>query len=468
MRKSKKKITEFCAACVCALALPYFVFAQNYATSIASPQSETREIPKRRYVTSVIESFYDPQTGFDLNLLIAKAIATNGEIEVARIEVQRAEALMLQTTFRDNPTLEFETTSGTLLGNRGNGGFAVGFSMPLDIAKRRAARVEQARAEIEYRKAVLGEIERKIAGKVIAAYAESLAQLREIEVLEALLEKDTETARFVQIRVNEGETPPLELNQLQTEIEAMRAGRELGIGQMLSAISNLKFYAGISQDAELKLGEKLDVANVSSMPTNLEACIEFGLKNRPELAIYDRELKLAETSLELAKRNAKPEYRGYTRYSQTYSRTDLPAEIYPPAEYEQSANRTITFGVAVALPVFNKNEGAIAESSLAIQQAQARRDFAERMIRAEITAAYRRWEGANNSVNTFRSAVVPRAEQNVATVRSVYEIGEIKITDLISEQKRYLESSRNLSDAYAERYRAAGDLFNAIGAKFGK
>ncbi|MFV0389498.1 MAG: hypothetical protein ACK5NT_12165, partial [Pyrinomonadaceae bacterium] len=68
----------------------------------------------------------------------------------------------------------------------------------------------------------------------------------------------------------------------------------------------------------------------------------------------------------------------------------------------------------------------------------------------------------------FRSAVVPRAEQNVATVRSVYEIGEIKITDLISEQKRYLESSRNLSDAYAERYRAAGDLFNAIGAKFGK
>ena len=61
-------------------------------------------------------------------------------------------------------------------------------------------------------------------------------------------------------------------------------------------------------------------------------------------------------------------------------------------------------------------------------------------------------------------SAIPRATQNVETFRRVYEIGEIKITDLIAEQRRLLDANRDLTEALKEKYRAQADINIALGA----
>jgi outer membrane protein TolC len=59
--------------------------------------------------------------------------------------------------------------------------------------------------------------------------------------------------------------------------------------------------------------------------------------------------------------------------------------------------------------------------------------------------------------------VLPRSRQNIETIRRVYELGELKITDLIAEQRRLLDANRDLTETLTERYRAQADLFIALG-----
>ena len=120
--------------------------------------------------------------------------------------------------------------------------------------------------------------------------------------------------------------------------------------------------------------------------------------------------------------------------------------------------------MAVGLPLFDKKQGAKADAEIAVRQAQARREHAERTLRGEILAAYQRFEAASRAVSTLENAAIPRSMQNVETFRKVYELGEIKITDLIAEQRRLLNTTRDLTEALTQKYRAQTDLNVALGA----
>jgi outer membrane protein TolC len=67
-------------------------------------------------------------------------------------------------------------------------------------------------------------------------------------------------------------------------------------------------------------------------------------------------------------------------------------------------------------------------------------------------------------VSTLQTSAIPRSTQNVETFRRVYEIGEIKITELIAEQRRLLDATRDLTEALTQRYRSQADLSIALGA----
>jgi cobalt-zinc-cadmium efflux system outer membrane protein len=123
----------------------------------------------------------------------------------------------------------------------------------------------------------------------------------------------------------------------------------------------------------------------------------------------------------------------------------------------------IGFGVSITLPILNRNQGAKADAQLAIAQARTRREFAESAVRAEVTAAYRRYEAAQASLRAYEYGVIARSEQNVRTIRAAYEAGAFRISELLVEQRRLVDSQRDLTEALLERYRALSDLQTALG-----
>lgn len=430
-------------------------FAQLRAISITTDPPASRPL-----VQSVIDNYYDQDDGIGLDELVRAAFENNGDLKIAALEVDKARARLTQARLRANPTLEIEQTSGRFVGSAGEGELTVGASLPLDVYNQRGRRIGLAKAEITLREAELLARRREIASQIMGSYAEALASLRELQVLEELLDLDTRTARFVQIRVNEGETPPLELSLLQTEVERLRSRRQLAEGRLQNTISKLRLSAGMPPAAQLKLRESIANASLPRLPPSIETGIDVALRTRPEIRVAELEEQLASAGLRLIRSQSKPDLTAYTRYSNGRSIVDLPSGGFPQRD------RGLTFGIAIGLPIFNRNQGAKAEAEITIRQARERRAFAETVIRNEVTGAFRRIEAASRALRTLETAVLPRSRQNVETVQRVYEIGELKITDLIAEQRRLLDANRDLTETLTERYRAQADLLIALGQTF--
>lgn len=413
----------------------------------------------RPLIVSILHAYYDQDEGVPLTEIVKRAFDNNGEIKIARLEVERARARLTQAGLRANPTLEVEQTTGRLAGSPGDGEFVAGVSLPLDVYGQRRRRKDLAQAEVTLKEAEVTARQRDLANQILSSYADALAALREISTLEDLLELDTRTALFVQIRVNEGEVAPLELNLLQTEIERLRAQRQLVEGRLQAALSRLRFFAAVPFDQPFRLREEISSAQIPQLPPTTEVGLQLAIKNRPEIRLAELEEDLANAGLRLVRSQSRPDVTAFTRYTQGRSVFDDPR-----GQFAQG-NRSLTFGVSIGLPIFNKNQGAKAEAEIAIRIAQERRSFAEQVVRSEVAAAFQRIEAARRSLLTLETAVLPRSRQNVETIRQVYEVGELKITDLIAEQRRLLDASRDLTAAFTERYRAQADLFIALGLK---
>ena len=409
-------------------------------------------------VVSVLPNYYNAQDGISLNELIKRALDTNQDLAAARLEIEKAKARLAQAKLRPNPTLEFEQESGRLVGNGGDSNFTVGASLPIEIYGRREARINFAQIEIQASEAEVRNRERILTNNILTNYAEALGALREIDTLEKVLELDMQTTKFVQIRVNEGETAPLELNLLQAEVERLRSRRQLAEGKLQSSLTGLKMLTGIPFEEPLRLREQINTAILPTLPKTREEAVDIALRNRPDVLLTRIEEQVATAGLRLVRANSKPDVTAYTRYSQGRSVVDTSIGNFPQKD------RSLTFGVAIGIPIFNKNQGAKTEAEISIKQAQSRREFAERVVRGEILSAFQRYEAASRAVLTLQQSAIPRSTENVEVFRRIYEIGEIKITDLIAEQRRLLDANRDLTEAMTEKYRAQADLQIALGA----
>jgi len=336
---------------------------------------------------------------------------------------------------------------------------SVGVAVPIELGGKRRRRIEMARAELEASEAEVADRERRLTNEVRALYAEALAALRELSTLAELGELDLQTTRFVQARVNEGETAPIELNQLRVEVERLRSRRALVEGRLKGALLRLKSVTGIRPSEILRLSEDLQQPSAIPSPASVDAAVEIALRSRPDLKFARLAEEVAQAGLRLAHAQAVPDLIPFTKYSNSRSVfEDTPVGVL------RDRDKLLTFGVSIEVPVFNRNQGGKAEAAIAIDQTRQRREFLEAVIRSEVQSAYARYEAAQAAVTTFEQGAIPRSSENIRTIRAAYQIGAFSITELLVEQRRLIDVQREFTEALTERYRALADLQAAIGA----
>lgn len=407
---------------------------------------------------SQVHSYFDPGQGTSANEIVRRALAANGELAAARMEIERARARLRQAGLRPNPTIDVEQSTGRFTNSPGEGEVSVGVAVPIELGGKRRRRIELAQAELEAAAAEVADRERRLTNEVRALYAEALASIRELSTLEELNDLDLQTTRFVQARVNEGETAPIELNQLRVEVERLRSRRVLVEGRLKGTLLRLKSITGIGPSEFLRLSEDLQQRVAIPSPTSVDAAVEIALRSRPDLKFARLAEEVAQAGLQLARAQAVPDLTPFTRYSN--NRTVFEDT---PIGALRDRDKLLTFGVSVEIPIFNRNQGGKAEAAVAIDQAQRRREFLEVVIRSEVQSAYARYEAAQAAVTTFEQGAIPRSSENVRTIRAAYQIGAFSITELLVEQRRLLDVQREFTEALAERYRALADLQAAMG-----
>lgn len=435
--------------------------AESGKDSVAVSSGRTSAVtePVASTLTPMLARYFDPVQGASSNDLVRRALASNAELAAARLDIERARARLSQAGLRPNPTLDFEQTTGRFTGAAGEGEVSVGLAVPLELGGKRRRRIELARAEFEAAGAEVADRERRLANEVRASYAEALASIRELGTLEELNNIDLQTTRFIQARVNEGETAPIELNQLRVEVERLRSRRALVEGRLQASLLKLKSLTGVPANELVRLREDIASPGLAPPPTSLEAATDIALRSRPDLKLARLNVEVAQAGLRLARSYAVPDATAFTKYSQGRSVFDD-----TPVGVLTDRDKLVTFGVSVGIPIFNRNQGAKAEATAAITQAERRLEFVEAIVRSEVQSAFARYEAARAAVSTFEQGVIPRSTENIRTIRAAYQIGAFSITDLLVEQRRLVDAQREFTEALAEQYRALADIQAAIGA----
>ena len=450
---------SFILFCISFIALPCIVIGQSApeGSGIVLHKSTRQIAATVSAPSSVLSAYVDPLQGASSGDLVRRALTLNTELAAARFEVERARGRLRQAGLRPNPTIDFEQTTGRLTGSAGERETSIGFALPLDISGQRSARVNLARAEFEAAEVELADRERRLAAEVRASYAEVMAAIRELEIMESLTNVDQQTARVVEIRVTEGDSSPLELNLLRSEVDRLRARRILVEGRLQALMLKLKNLVGTAPGETLRLSENLN-AQILTEPPSVAAAVDIALRTRPDLRLARLTEEVAQAGLRLAHAQGRPDVTAFSRYTNNSAVFDD-----TPVGVLRDKDRLLTFGVSIGIPVFNRNQGAKAEAAAAIAQARKRREFAETVVRSEVASAFARYEAAKSSLAIFEQGVLDRSARNIQSVRGAYEIGAFRVTDLLVEQRRYIDLQREFIEAMAERFRALADLQSAMG-----
>lgn len=440
------------------------VTADAKMTGSLGPTGERlSEPPGRPVLSPTIANYFDPLQGSSSVALVRRALTSNGELAAARMDIERARARRRQAGFRPNPTLDFEQTTGRFTGATGETERSIGVALPIELGGKRRRRIELAQAELEAAEAAVADRERTLSAEVRATYAEALAALRELQITENLNNLDQQTTRFVQARVSEGETAPIELNLLMVEVDRLRSRRALVEGRLRANIIRLKNIAGIPPAEPLRLREDLATPVLPVPPASMEAAEDIAVRSRPDLKLARLNEEVAQAGLKLARSEGVPNVTAFSKYTVGQAVFDD-----TPVGVLVDRDKLLTFGVSVEIPVFNRNQGAKAEFAAAISQARTRREFLESVVRSEVQSAYARYEAARAAVLTFEQGVIARSNDNLRVIRSAYELGQFTITDLINEQRRLVDSQSDFTEALAEQYRALADLQAALGIPVNK
>lgn len=386
--------------------------------------------------------------------LVRRALHANRELAAARLDVTRARARLRQSGLLPNPVLELEQTGGAPGASEGEVERRAGISLPIEYGGKRGRRIDVAEAGLRATEAFIADRERRLAAAVRRLYAEAIAANRELSFTNDLTRIDAEIGGILQIRVKEGDAPPLEESLLRVEIDRLRSRQAMLEGRRRAAELELGTAAGIPANERIVLGE--GYGDGIAVPP-IEEALRLALQNRPDLRAAELNIAVAEAGLQLANVQALPDITVFGGYAKGRSGFD-DTPIGPLTDRDKLFNA----GVGISIPIFNRNQGAKAEAAAAIEQARRLREFTELQILAEVESALARYRAAGAAVEVFRQGVIERSEGNVRTMRAAYEAGAFTISEFLLERRRLVDAQRELIEALTERAVALIDLQAAV------
>lgn len=409
------------------------------------------------------ETFVDLANGTSVQELTEMALQRNAAYLAVRQKLDEAQGLRVQAGQRPNPSLDVNVTNGAVLGSPGERDFGLGYSHTLELGGKRARRLEAAGVAEALAEAEIRERERQLRAEIGRGFAEALAAQRNFEITDSLLRLNRHSLEIAEARYRQGEAARLEPGILRVEVGRIEADRVLFENQTRQAVENLKLLAGIDAATPLRLKGALTAARIGMAEAE---ALETALRQRPDLQAAAHEQALGESEIRLARAAAVPDLTASGGYTRSNSRFDQFGLSGPGGGIEsiRATDNTLSVGLSMELPLRNRNRGNIQAAIARRRAAQLRRDYLENTVRRDVRNAYGRYEAAMRAARIFDADVLKQAEENVSILRAAYDAGELRLLDVINEQRGLIETQKAYTEVLREAYLSLADLERAVGA----
>jgi cobalt-zinc-cadmium efflux system outer membrane protein len=416
-----------------------------------------------------------PQEG-TIEQLVAMALERSPEIRAARAATAVAAGEVTQASLRPNPTLS--ATQMQMSGAQHQ--FLAQIDWPLDLF-RRTARVDAAQKTADATGFSVQDRERMLAFTVRQQGGRLLAARRTLEITKEALDAAQRTRQLLDSQVTEGGIPKIDANLAAVEAGRIESDVILAQADVDSATIELRALVGMEANAPLALRDTLESlvrpavgsgqpaggseAAMPNMPTMPDMDMsKMAVAMRPDVKESMARLAAATARVDSARQQGRLDMSLVGNYGQEHygfaQRGFTSSGAMAPVE---GTFQSVTFGATLMLPVRNKNQGALASAEAergSEEQALAARQL---VAQGEIDAAMLRDREAKRAVEMYTTSVRELARQNVEVELEAYDLGRTPLTDLLAEQRRYLDVEKGYTTLLGRAYDAQVALRAARG-----
>jgi outer membrane protein, heavy metal efflux system len=394
--------------------------------------------------------------------LVRSAFEHNREIQAARQRVEEARGLLRQAGVRPVPAIEVNAGSGRPLGTRGEEEYSAGYFQPIETGGKRSKRIAVAEKGLELAEAELAERSRQLAYDIKTRYIDVAANHRKAAAIENIVGVNREAYRLIDARVQQDDAAPLERQLLLVELNRAEAQKAIAAGQVESARLVLRQSVGVPMEANENAVAVLPAEEVSA---SLEDLRRRALAGRPDLRLARTLESQSSAELALSEAQNQPDLTASAQYSRRYAQFEDPLRTTASGSPLplQDRDNILTVGISIPLQTRRRNEGNIEAAVARLRAAYLRRQHLEAVIPLEVEATWRHYQAAKTAVEILNRGVLQESRQNLSVIRKAYDLGQLRLLDVLNEQGRLLETELSFIDAEAELARSVVELERVAG-----
>jgi cobalt-zinc-cadmium efflux system outer membrane protein len=388
----------------------------------------------------------EPNGVLTLREATALALARNPELGVFPDDLRAADALVLQAGLWPNPQLAIEVED--VGGRRERSGFeaaqtTVQIGQPIELGGKRAKRTQVASLDKElvqwdYRAARLD-----VARQVAQAFVTTLAAQERLALTDRLLELSRQAQTAVAQRVKAGKDSPVEELRADVALSATQIERQKAEKALTAARHSLAATWGGHMPAFEKVEGKF-YETPAPMPL---AQMTNAISANPDLARWRTEEDRRRAVLRLEKARAVPD-------------VIVGAGV---RRYEETDDEAMVFGLALPLPLFDRNQGGVLEATA--QLAKTRRQYEAVQVKtlAVLSEAVRALAAAYDEAAILRRDVLPKAQRAFEAAQQGYQQGKFDYLHLLDAQRTLFQTQAQYVDSVEAYHRAQADVQRLLG-----
>ncbi len=425
---------------------------QKEQTAWPDPRPLGRDLPARRGQPPASpagqeqEVQSEPAGPLSLREALALAVRLNPGLAASAHDILAAEGNARQAGVLPNPELEIEAEDfGGTDSRKGYDGATTtaGISQQIELGGKRSKRQAVARAEArltgwDYESARLDVLTR-----TKQAFVDVLAAQGQVALAEASLSLAEDVRKSVAERVKAGKVPELEETKAAVEVSSAgialeRAKRKLDVARKL-LVAN---WGSATPRFANAVGSLEDVREVGSLDS-LAAAVD----RSPEVARWSDARLAAAESLRLAKAQRIP---------------DITVNV-GARRFEEDGTHAAVAGIALPLPLFDRNTGGIAAAQHAVMAAEQKERAARLMAATSFAEIHGRLEAARSEAIAIRDGLLPAAQKAFEAAQTGYREGKYGHLEVLDAQRTLNEARSRYLEVLADYHKATADLERLTG-----
>jgi cobalt-zinc-cadmium efflux system outer membrane protein len=359
------------------------------------------------------------------------AAKQNLDLLTARQRQAVAQAGIQIARQRLNPTISFDALRDT----PHEGVFV---DQPLELGGQRGRRIEVAQQERALTDMEIAGLERQIRRQTREAYYQLSFTRAETQRQNHILELAKRLEQIARDRFNAGDVAQLEV--IQAQLDMARAQADYKVAKQEEKVSLSQLNALLNEPATTDW-EPVEALQDLPPAVSLPELIQLAYNSNPNLRHVVQEQKVEESRRALLKAERIPNLD-----------LEVGMDFNSPGEFRYGPRSQLS----MALPLFARNQGEIAQS-LAAQSLLIAEDTAlQRSVAARVETAFYDLDAQRTQADTYRTSLMPVAQQLESLAEQSYRAGKADILMVLTAQRNvqdveqsYLQSLLTVQNSFA-------------------